>query len=251
MKVDLEHKLSHGLSFQAGYTWAKNISDAQGTDAPVTFGGEEPYAVEISDRYNLRHDRGNVVGTPRQRLLLTGVYQLPSKTGQASFLKAVVQGWNASTITTIQTGQWLTPTISPIYDQSNTDMIVRSGGGAVARPDCVGNLIPANQTHQDFFNINAFAPTPVGAGRFGNCGLGILQGPGMIDVDAGLAKYFQITERLGLRFEASFTNVLNHTNFAPPATNISNPTTFGVLQAARPQGAGGNRTGQLALRLDF
>jgi len=70
-------------------------------------------------------------------------------------------------------------------------------------------------------------------------------------VGAGLAKRFNIGERVHLRFEASFTNVLNHTNFAPPALNIGNPSTFGVLDAALPQGLGGNRTGQLALRLDF
>jgi len=251
MKGQVEHKFSHGLSFQGSYTWAKNISDAQGSDAPVTFAGEEPYAIEIANRFDLRQDRGNVVGTPRQRLLVTGIYQLPFKTTRSGFLNAVLAGWNVSTITTIQTGQWLTPTISPIYDQSNTDMVVRSGGGAIARPDRIGNPIPSNQTPQNFFNINAFASTPVGAGRFGNCGLGILQGPGMIDADAGLAKQFQFGERFHLRFEATFTNVLNHTNFAPPATNISNPSTFGVLQSALPQGSGGNRTGQLALRLDF
>jgi hypothetical protein len=251
MKVELEHKFSRGLSFQAGYTWAKDISDAQGSDAPVAFGGEEPYAIELANRFDLRADRGNVVATPRQRLLVTGIYQLPFKKIDSRFLNAALEGWNASTIATIQTGQWLTPTISPIYDQSNTDMIVRSGGGAIARPDCTGNPIPSDQTPQDFFNINAFSRTPAGAGRFGNCGLGILQGPGMIDVDAGLAKHFQITERLGLRFEASFTNVLNHTNYAPPATNISNASNFGILESALPQGAGGNRTGQFALRLDF
>src|SRR5208282_5927391 len=155
------------------------------------------------------------------------------------------------TIATLQTGQWLTPTISPIYDQSNTDMIVRSGGGAIARPDCVGNPIPSNQTPQDFYNINAFAPTPVGAGRFGSCGLGILQGPNLINVNMGLAKNFSILERYRLRFEATFTNAINHSNFAPPQTNVSNPATFGVLQSVLPQGAGGNRTGQAALRLDF
>ena len=73
----------------------------------------------------------------------------------------------------------------------------------------------------------------------------------MIDVDAGLAKRFNITERTHLRFEATFTNVLNHANFAPPALNIGNPSSFGVLQAALPQGSGGNRTGQLALRFRF
>ncbi|MGA2098282.1 MAG: carboxypeptidase regulatory-like domain-containing protein [Candidatus Acidiferrum sp.] len=251
MKGQVEHKFSHGLSFQGSYTWAKNISDAQGSDAPIAFGSEEPYAVEVANRFDLRQDRGNVVATPRQRLLVTGTYQIPLKGARSRFLKTALGGWNASTVTTIQTGQWLTPTISPIYDQSNTDMVVRSGGGAMARPDCIGNPTPSNQTPQDFFNINAFAPTPVGAGRFGNCGLGILQGPGMIDVDAGVAKNFQITERLRLRFEASFTNVINHTNYAPPATNVSNPSTFGVLESALPQGSGGNRTGQLALRFDF
>jgi hypothetical protein len=72
----------------------------------------------------------------------------------------------------------------------------------------------------------------------------------MIDVDAGLAKRFNLGERFHARFEATFTNMLNHTNFAPPATNITSPS-FGVLQSALPQGSGGNRTGQLALRLDF
>ena len=45
--------------------------------------------------------------------------------------------------------------------------------------------------------------------------------------------------------------MINHSNFAPPATNVSNTNTFGALTAVLPQGLGGNRTGQLALRLDF
>ena len=73
----------------------------------------------------------------------------------------------------------------------------------------------------------------------------------MIDVDAGLAKRFNIGERVHLRFEASFTNVINHTNYAPPALNFGEASSFGVLNTALPQGQGGNRTGQLALRMDF
>lgn len=80
---------------------------------------------------------------------------------------------------------------------------------------------------------------------------GILEGPGTIAVNAGLSKTTTLHERLKLRFEATFTNVLNHTNFAAPATNVSSPSTFGVLQSAQNAENGGNRTGQLALRLDF
>jgi hypothetical protein len=66
-----------------------------------------------------------------------------------------------------------------------------------------------------------------------------------------LAKAVAVRENVNLRFEATFTNLLNHTNYAPPATNISNPSTFGVLNAAQTAENAGNRTGQLALRLDF
>jgi hypothetical protein len=44
--------------------------------------------------------------------------------------------------------------------------------------------------------------------------------------------------------------VFNHTNFAPPATQIDNPT-FGVLSARQTAENAGNRTGQLALSVEF
>ena len=251
--AEIQHRVSRGLTFQANYTLAKSISNAQGSDAPTGYSGEEPYAVEMANRFDLRSDRGNVVGLPRHRVLLTGTYQLPFGEGQAfrgpRRLNAILDGWTVSTATTMQTGQWLTPTMPAAYDQSNTDMIERSVGGAVARPDCVGNAY-AGQSSRQFFNPNAFALPPLNAGRFGSCGVGILQGPGMIDMDLGLAKRFHIGERFHFRFEATFTNVLNHANFAPPITNITSPA-FGILQSALPQGSGGNRTGQLALRADF
>jgi hypothetical protein len=45
--------------------------------------------------------------------------------------------------------------------------------------------------------------------------------------------------------------VLNHTNFAPPATQWDSQSTFGVLSAPQTAENAGNRTGQLALRFDF
>jgi hypothetical protein len=253
--AEVTHKLSHGLSMQANYTYAKDISDAQGSDAPAVFASEEAYAVEIANRFNLKSDRGNVVATPRHRVLISGTYQLPYGKGRVwnatGYRNAVLGGWDVSTITTMQSGQWLTPTTSPAFDQSNTGMAVRSGGGAILRPDCgFGNPYKSG-TPGVFFNINAFAETPAGAGRFGNCGVGILEGPNMINVNAGVAKTISLYEHYKLRFEATFTNLFNRSNFAPPQTNISNTSTFGVLTAVLPQGSGGNRTGQLALRLDF
>jgi Carboxypeptidase regulatory-like domain len=254
--AEIIHRVSNGLTIQADYTYAKDISDAQGSDAPNGFASEEPYAVEIANRFDIPYDRGNVAGQPRQRFLLTGTYKLPFGEGQyinvPNHLNPILGGWNISTVTTIQTGQYLTPTMNASSDQSNTNLVVRNEeGSAVARPDCVSNPVPSNQSPSEFFNVNAFALTPAGAGRFGNCGLGILEGPKLVNVNASLAKVINLSERFHMRFEASFTNIFNHPNFAPPALNVSNPSSFGVLTSVLPQGNGGNRTGQLALRFDF
>ncbi len=123
--------------------------------------------------------------------------------------------------------------------------------GAQLRPDRIGNGNISNPTPDNWFNINAFAPTPDNAGRIGNAGVGILEGPGTIAVAGGLSKSFQLRERARLRFEATFTNLINHTNFAPPQTDVSSPDTFGKTSSVQTAENGGNRVGQLALRLEF
>jgi hypothetical protein len=251
LTLEATQRLSHGLYFQANYTWAHNISDAQG-DAPGGFTSENLLFTPSYDQFDLRAARGNVAGMPRQRFLLTGTYELPFGPGREwssnnRFVNGALGGWNLNTVTLIQTGPFLTPTISPTEDQSNTGIIGR--GGITARPDAVGN--PNVSSGDVLWNLNAFAPTPAGAGRIGDAGVGILEGPGTIAVSAGLSKTFLIRERLRFRFESTFTNALNHTNFAPPASDVSSPSTFGVLQSAQTAGQGGNRTGQLALRMDF
>jgi hypothetical protein len=252
LELEASHKTGHGLFFQANYTWAHNLSDAQG-DAPTGFQGETSYGLAVLNRFALAQDRGNVAGTRRQRFLLTGAYELPFGEGHrwlssSHLANGLLGGWSLNTVTLLETGPFLTPTISPTLDQTNTDPLA---DGSIVRPDLIGNPIPAHRTSNNYFNLNAFAPTPVGAARIGNAGVGILEGPGTIAVNAGLSKVWPIKEKLRLRFEATFTNALNHTNFAPPALDVSSPSTFGVLQSAQTAEYGGNRTGQVALRLDF
>jgi hypothetical protein len=252
LELEWSHKNSHGLYFDASYTLAKNLADNQG-DTPTAFAGEVNYGIPIADRFNVNSDYGNVEGTRRQRFLFTGVYQLPFGQGRAflndgGWKNALLGGWELNNVTLLQTGPWLTPSISTSFDQSNTNVVNR---GASLRPDQVANRLYEGQSRARYFNPGAFSPTPAGAGRFGDAGVGILQGPGTEAVSMGLAKAFKVTEGVHVRFESTFTNVLNHTNFAPPATQIDNTSTFGVLSAPQTAENAGNRTGQLALRVDF
>ena len=252
LEVEATHHMTHGLYYDANYTLAKNEADNQG-DNPSGFAGEVNYGYPIADRFNVASDYGNLEGTRRHRFLLTGVYQLPFGQGRSflakrSVLSSVLGDWDINTVTLLETGPWLTPSISPSLDQSNTDVANR---GAFARPDVVSSDFYKGQSRDAYFNLAAFAAPPANAGRFGNAGVGILQGPGTATVSLGVAKTFPLTEKVHLRFESTFTNVLNHTNFAPPATQVDNTQTFGHLTAATTAENAGNRTGQAALRLDF
>jgi hypothetical protein len=274
LELEATHTMAHGLYFDANYTLAKNLASNQG-DTPAAFASEVNYGVPVADRFNLHSIYGNEEGTRRNRFLLTGVYQLPVGSDRAfmnggGWKDAVFGGWEMNTVTLLESGPWLTPSISAggcqgtvnaegvcpstangqaeTNDQSNTNVVNR---GASLRPDQVSAHFSAGRSRAQYFNAAAFQPTPVGAGRFGNAGVGILQGPGTEAVSLGLAKVFKLNESAKIRFESTFTNVLNHTNFAPPATQIDNPSTFGVLSAPQTAENAGNRTGQVALRIDF
>jgi len=249
--VEATRQMQHGLYYDANYTYAVSNADNQG-DAPTAFAGEVNYGLPIADRFHIKQDLGNVEGTRRNRMLLTGVYQLPVGKGRTwmnggGVKDAFLGGWDMTTVTLLETGPWLTPTISGSADQSNTNVANR---GVTLRPDVVSNNLYAGQSRAQYFNLAAFSPTPAGAGRFGNAGVGILEGPGTAAVSLGVAKNFHITEKLQARFESTFTNVLNHTNFAPPVTAIDS-STFGALTGPQTAENAGNRTGQAALRFDF
>jgi hypothetical protein len=268
-ELEASHRMQHGLYYDANYTYAVNTADNQG-DAPNAFAGEVNYGLPIADRFHIQQDLGNVEGTRRHRMLLTGIYQLPFGTGRTwmnggGVRNILLGNWNLTTVTLLETGPWLTPNISSggcqvptdpttgacpalaTNDQSNTNAANR---GVTLRPDVVSKDFYAGQSRAQYFNPAAFTPTPIGAGRFGNAGVGILQGPGTATVSLGVAKEFPITERLHVRFESTFTNVLNHTNFLPPVTAIDS-STFGALTGPQTAENAGNRTGQAALRLDF
>ena len=271
MELQLSHRFASGFYLQATYDWAKDLSDAN-NDAPSAYGAEQGnfsgplgFVVGVNDRFNLRNDRGNAPGDRRQRFLLTGMYQLPFGHGRKflstsnKFVDGVLGGWQLSTIILAETGPYLTPYDgNPADSQSNLN---EAGRPAVLRPDQIANCNISNPTPGEWFNVNAFVPTPAGAGRTGNAGVGACEGPGTVTVAAGLAKTFVIRDKVRLRFESTFTNLFNHPNFASPVSmDVSSlsqfggntaTSSFGVVQSVQSSENAGNRVGQLSLRLDF
>jgi len=269
MQTELIHKYSHGLTFQSTWTWARNLSD---TESWPRSGFDGEITGDAMNQYNLRGDYGNVGGTRKHRWITTMVDELPIGKGRYllgnadGVLNGIVGGWRLSTIFLVQTGPFDTAFI-----QFNSSGNANNGFN---RPDLAGNP-NAHHTRTQWWDPNVFscpgfAPgtglsnntlncsslTNGGVvGRFGNAGVGSMVGPGTINLSLGLAKDFQLTERVKLKFETSFTNVPNHPNFDDPRNNLTETVngqgTFGQVQASRIGDAGGNRVGQLALRIEF
>lgn len=247
LQLEASHRFRGDFFFQASYMLSKNLgltNVADGTFAP-------DFAQRlITDRYNTRYNRGNLGGSRRQRFLLTGLFPLPFGKGRyfgahwGTLPNLIAGGWELSTITMVESGPYATPTVGGRgADQANT-------GSGFPRPDRIGNGNLENPTRDRYWDASAFQRVPVGAGRYGNAGAGILEGPGTVAIAAGLAKTFSLTERLRLRVEGTFTNLPNHPNFLPPDSQVTR-SSFGKLFAVQFAENSGNRTGQVGARLEF
>ena len=88
---------------------------------------------------------------------------------------------------------------------------------------------------------------PLPIGRFGNAQVGDIEGPGLINLNVGLAKTFALGERFKLRAEGSFTNVLNHTNLDEGSLDLDlSSSSFGTITSGVAA-----RNGQVSMRLEF
>jgi hypothetical protein len=258
LTAEVERRYVKGLTLDGNYTWAKDTSDALGA-VPTTLTAEN--GATILNRFDLGADYGPVIYVARNRFVGTFEYDLPFGRGQhfASTISRpanlLIGGWNIAGIQLWHSGHFLTPSFSGT-DPSGTGVLVR-GVTTAQRPDCTG-ISPnaANRNRNGYFNIAAFSTPANNIGRYGNCSVGILTGPGTVTFDGTVGKNFAFSERFNLRYEAQFANLFNHVNLADPATNISSPATFGTITNVQDANtsygpSAGPRNVQMSLRLTF
>ncbi len=91
-----------------------------------------------------------------------------------------------------------------------------------------------------------------GPPRFVMCGSHVLRGPGLINLDMGVFRKFQPTERLSIQFRGEISNVSNTPHFANPNSNIAG-SGFGIVNNVANTGREGldQRVFRMGLRLAF
>lgn len=245
LQAVLQQEMSHGLQYQVSYTFSKCMSNSTGYyGAWVNALSASAYWQNVYDPKAewapCYYDSTNV-------LTAYAIYELPFGRGRTyghdmnKALNAVVGGWQFSPIFTYRTGWPM-----PVYGAADNSGTYSRG----ARADCNG--LPAIQNTpvvgaggiQWFTNNNNFTNPAIGT--FGNCApqLSGLRAPDYLDLDVGLAKTFQLTERFSLQFRSEFINALNHVQYNAP--NMGLGPTMGQITSAQP-----SRQIQFALKLYF
>jgi hypothetical protein len=281
LQASLTQRVTHGLSFTAGYTWQHSF-DTVVTEVAMTV---------PQNSLNPNGDYGNSSLDVRHRITLQGTYSIP---GVKSPLH-VLEGWQVTSAMQIFSGL-------PYNALDNTDDYSGTGElqdrwnlfgnpkdfkgtGVTPLPFFSGASIPAACT-----NAAANVPTgppipgfptgmtganalnlhgcyaegnsvilPPAQGTFGNMQRFSLRGTGFRVWDMTLVKNIQIKERLTAQFRAECYNVLNSVQYAVP-TNVNPGTSsnFGTatgtpnIVANSPIiGNGDARRFQLGLRFSF
>jgi hypothetical protein len=249
---EINRKFSHGLSYEAAITWAKNLTDDDDTDANGLDGGDT-----AEQSFNLSREKGNARYTPRLAFVSNLIWQLPIGKGglllnNDSLAASLLGGWKLSGAYLSQTGDYLTPTFdgqspsntSPIYGSNTPNRVLKS-------------LAPVGtRSISNWFNPAAFA-IPA-SGTFGHGAFGSIEGPDMNTVNAALFKSFPVYRESHLELRASFTNILNHPNFGDPNVDLSVAPTntipgqgVGQISGTTGKSFAGPRSGLLTARFVF
>jgi len=274
----------HGMSYQATYTWAKNLA------VPAT---------TFTDPLNQRADYTLTTSDRRHDLRTNGTFELPIGPNKlmlgnsSGWLARVVERWQASIILNMTSGAPSSITagtmlyangvpdiVGPFTEKGHVhwgDFTDSSGGlqGSyfgttyVKVPDPQCQL--TNVTDKNGFNMNANASCTLDAlalrnpdgtagqivlqnplpGHRGTLGRNTISLPGTRQFDANLSKSFRITESKSLQFRMDATNVLNHPNVNTPNLDITTSTNFGQITSKQTNPVSNPRQFQAQLRFNF
>ena len=254
VQLEVRRRFRQGVSFQANYSFGKELSDFSGSAA------NDRTIVSLR-----RTDFEYGPQSPYHEFKANGIYELPIGRGgrflnQGGVVGALLGGFQLGGIVRYESGQPL----SLVAALGTLNRSGRSGRDAVSlasdatledvrsqvgvRRDPSGQILYFNPD----FAANFVNPQP---GTLGSLGRGAIEGPGYFTTDFSVIKRTAITENQNVEFRAEFFNVFNNVNFGLPSpSNTGNPPTlnvnganFGVIDSTR----GNPRIIQFALRYNF
>jgi hypothetical protein len=213
LQISLDRSFSHGLLFQASYTFSKAIDQGASFENAL-------------NPLNFSFNRGLSLNDARHRFIFSPYWEIPIPKHEGLAGK-VVNGWGLSAIILFQSG-------FPIRLQTQDDQELMSSFDFEDpnTPQVTGRVkFIKPQTNGNFWFQTSNINDP-GLGTFGNLPHALCCGPRLSNTDLVIQKDTPINERWKTQFRAEFYNAWNHTQFANPDGNFTD-FTFGQIQKVR------------------
>jgi Carboxypeptidase regulatory-like domain len=242
LSAEVTRSFRHGLSYEGAFTWAKNLTDDDDIPGNGIEGG-----VTAEDTFNLSREYGNALYDPRVSFVSNLVWQLPFGPGRwllsgDNYVSRILGGWGISGAYIARSGDHLTPTFNAL-GPSNTNQFSGTAQRVSQSTAPIGKKSITN-----WFNPAAFALPQ--NGTFGSGSYGVIEGPSTNVVNLGVFKTFPLFRESQLEIRGTFTNVLNHPNFADPDVAITD-TAVGQITSTTTNVTAGPRAGLLSGRVIF
>ena len=239
LQVEFNHRQGHGLTLQGSYTFSKTLGLVEPAGTP-------------SDLFNYQVDRGRMDSDIRQLFIANMDYQLPigrnHSLASSGIAEKIAGGWSLSTIITARSGQ-------PFSVLAGSD--VNRDGNTTDRATLIGGTL--NAIYNRGGNRTTFLLPSCSGADTSSCAQSIIapaggtllprnsfNGPSFVNVDIGVHRMFDITERFKVEFRGESFNIFNHPNMGQPVNSIVSPV-FGTIQST----AGNSRQLQFALKVFF
>jgi hypothetical protein len=186
--VQVQRRMSQGLSLQFSYTFAKSIM-LDGMDFNNQFDFSNTHAPSLLDQ--------------RHRISLAAVYRPALETLTDSRAgRALFSGWTLSSVMEFSSGRPYAGLLSPACTSALPLSFSTCNGADDNLNDTAFNQDTANTAG----GVNGAGPTP-------GIGLNSFYGPWLERIDVGLARSFSIKEGKELRLQAQAFNLFNHANY--------------------------------------
>lgn len=245
LQVGLQKMMSHGFQLQGSFTWAKGID----VGSSLIGGGDEfTNSIPSLPYYDLQSVRARSDFMQSRVLVINGLWHVPSPKSLPRPAEWITSGWDIGAIYKASDGVPFTATFGsdgdPVGSKSTApftypNRLTGSGCQTLTNPGNPNNYIKTEcfalptapdmafwTAHCDttsliYGSAKTTEPFPVCFNLRGNSGRNIMTGPGISNLDLSLYKnnyVKRISESFNVQFRAEFFNILNHADFALPAT---------------------------------
>jgi hypothetical protein len=242
LQTSLEKRLTRNFTMAAHYTWSAFIDLASEIFNP-SVSGEVAVA---QDSFNRRADRGRSTYDRPHRFTMNAVYEVPWWREQKGVAGKLLGGWQISPFFTTQSGAPFTALdgADPGFRLSGIDSLV----GNAIRANVNTNLNLATMSVEEMYlagGAKLFSRVTA-ASPLGNMGRNILRSDGITNLDLGIIKNTQVTERQRVQLRAEFYNTANSRDFGIAESRVSSANFLNQWGQN-----GGNRRVVVGLRYTF